>query len=181
MFQFRFGCLGCLPLSDFYRASPDQAQTIGSEKFMQHGFFISFNTKHGPEHDWCGVYGSGRFIKGRIEANGAPAFTLKNAIRIVSLAESAHQIDDDAYQQDQAQPSSANGGSAEVKTSPPENEKKNNYYQYKIHAHTIALRCDRPLWGITLPALQHPYPPASSTSAPNHHRRAAGFYPHIVR
>jgi hypothetical protein len=44
-----------------------------------------------------------------------------------SRAESAHEIDDQAYQQNQAKPAAANDGTAKVKPAAAKQEKKNNH------------------------------------------------------
>ena len=65
----------------------------------------------------------------------------KNAIWLVSRAQSAHEIDDNAYQQNETQPSSANGWTPKVETAATEQKKQDEYNQYKIHACRIALYC----------------------------------------
>jgi hypothetical protein len=58
-------------------------------------------------------------------------FTLQNPCCATRLAfrtaESACQIDDKAYQQNQAKPAAADGRTAKVKPAAPEQEKKNKY------------------------------------------------------
>ena len=63
--------------------------------------------------------------------------------RLGSRAESAHEKDDKADQQNQAKPSAPDGGPAKVKTAAAEQEKKNKDKQYKTHTRKIALYCDR--------------------------------------
>ena len=45
-------------------------------------------------------------------------------------AESAHKIDDNTYQQDQAKSSSADGRPAKIKTAAAEQEKKDDYQKH---------------------------------------------------
>jgi hypothetical protein len=45
----------------------------------------------------------------------------------VSWAEPAHEIDDQAYQQDQAKPAAADDGAAKVKPAAAEQEEQNNH------------------------------------------------------
>jgi hypothetical protein len=63
--------------------------------------------------------------------------------RLGFRAPPAHKIDDKANQQNQADPSSADGGPAKVKTAAAEQEKKNKDKEYKTHTRKIALYCDR--------------------------------------
>jgi hypothetical protein len=51
-------------------------------------------------------------------------FVTENTVRLVFRAESAHRIDDQAYQQNQAKPSSADCRTAKVKTASAEQKKK---------------------------------------------------------
>jgi hypothetical protein len=52
----------------------------------------------------------------------------------VSVAESAHQKDDQAYQQNQANPAAADGGTAKVKTAAAEQKQQHEKQEYYIHS-----------------------------------------------
>jgi hypothetical protein len=43
------------------------------------------------------------------------------------LTEPAHEVDDEAYQQNQAKPAAADDGTAKVKSAAAEQEKQNNH------------------------------------------------------
>ena len=64
-------------------------------------------------------------------------------IRLAVSAQSANEIDDDTYQQNQTKPSSADGGATKIKTAAAEHKKKNKYEKYRIHSYRIALRFHR--------------------------------------
>lgn len=53
----------------------------------------------------------------------SPEFSIPSSLR----AKSAHQVDDEAYQQDQANPTAADDGPSEVKAAAAEQEKKHDY------------------------------------------------------
>jgi hypothetical protein len=72
---------------------------------------------------------------GRI-ADGSPWIITRSGFP----AKSAHKIDDQAYQQNQAKPASTNGRPANVKSAAAEQEKKNKDEKDKIHGCKIALR-----------------------------------------
>src|ERR1022692_4456849 len=55
-------------------------------------------------------------------------------------AESAHEIDDKAYQQNQANPAAADGGTSKVKAATAEQEKQNKYQEQWIHGSKITHR-----------------------------------------
>lgn len=65
-----------------------------------------------------------------MRSGGPPAGSLANPrmnrLLTFRAAESAHQIEDEADEQDQAKAASANDGTAEVKPASTENEKQDN-------------------------------------------------------
>ena len=55
------------------------------------------------------------------------------------LTEPARQKDDEADQQDQAEPSSADGGPSNVKAAAPEQQKEDDEEKHEVHVSKIAL------------------------------------------
>jgi len=74
-------------------------------------------------------------------------------------AKTAHKIDDQADQQNQAKPSAADGGSAKVKAAAAEQEEKNNDEKEQVHGGKIACRGEcrygaLPHWSPALSAIE---------------------------
>ena len=69
-----------------------------------------------------------------------PLQGLVDDILLIFRAESAHEIDDKAYQQNQANPAATDGGTSKVKAATAEQEKQNKYQEQWIHGSKIAHR-----------------------------------------
>src|SRR5687768_10353019 len=65
---------------------------------------------------------------------------VNDASLLISRAKSAHEIDDEADQQNEAKSSSTDGGTAEIKSAATEQEKTNDNYQDKVHDRRIVFR-----------------------------------------
>jgi len=64
----------------------------------------------------------------------------QQSVRSGFRAKTAHKIDDKADQQNQAEPSAADGGPAKVKAAAAEQEEKNNNEKEEVHGDKIARR-----------------------------------------
>jgi len=69
-----------------------------------------------------------------------PLQSLGDDILLTFRTESAHEIDDKAYHQNQANPAAAEGGTSKVKAATAEHEKQNKYQEQWIHSLKITHR-----------------------------------------
>ena len=93
-------------------------------------------------------------------ANCAPQGRRPSRLR----AKSAHQEYDEADEQDEAEPATADGGTAEVETAAAEQEKKHYYEKDEVHGSKITRR-DWRAYGVFPPEAVQARPPGNGAAA----------------